>query len=722
MNNILWYQSPAENWNEALPIGNGKLGAMIFGGTECERLQLNEETLWSGYYEYSENPELAKHLPEIRQLIFDGNYQKAQELCVQYMVCSGKGSHSTFQDGHYGSYQTAGDLYIFQNGMKSTTNYRRELDLTNGVASCEFGACRREYFVSESCNTIICRITGDIQEISLQYQREDCTVETQDGLLTATGVQCGGKGLTWAVAIKSVSTQEAFTIYISAATSMFSPENPLEQSKKAVEQAAKIDYDELFKEHCRTFSSYMNRVSFQLGEPNSYSSLPTNERLSHAQEDQTLFSLYFQFGRYLLLSSSRGMLPANLQGIWCKNYIASWNCDYHININTQMNYWPAEVTNLSELCSPFFQYIKFLSQQGAETARDTYAAQGWVAHTITNPWGFTAPGEHPSWGSFMCAGAWCCRHIWEHYLYTKDLAFLKEYYPVLKGACEFFMDFLVREPKTGYLVTCPSNSPENTFIDPNSGEPVAMSAGPTMDNAILYDLFSMTAKSAQILGIDQEFSAKALEIREQLPPFQIGKYGQLMEWLYDFEEAEPGHRHISHLYALHPSDRITLSKTPELAQACKVTLERRLANGGGHTGWSRAWIINFYARLCDGEAAGENLCALLEKSTLPNLFDNHPPFQIDGNFGGTAGIAEMLLQSHEGFVRLLPAIPKSWQEGHFEGLVARGGFVFDVEWKKGQITACQIHSRLGGDIEVLLNGKLMHLSTTAGQSISIVPE
>ncbi len=730
MNNILWYNKPAadldtmqneDTWNSALPVGNGRLGAMVFGGIKCEQIQLNEETLWSGYYEDSENPEVMARLPELQKLIFEKKYAEAQLLCEKYLVCKGKGSHSIIEDkGHYGSYQTAGTIFI-DSTQGEPVNYKRSLDLFNGIATTEFDGTKRETFASDKYNVVVTRITGNVDLISVRYDRCDpyanINIKYDGDLITAVGDHHDGKGMNYAVAVKTVRSDSEIVIYASVATDYADKTDPLTRCIDTVNKAAEADINEMLAEHKAYFNKYMGRVSLDL-KGDDLDNIPTDERLKNP--DKNLISTYFQFGRYLLVSSSKGVLPANLQGIWCKDYLAPWESDYHININIQMNYWPAETTNLSEFAEPFFRYIESLSEWGKETAERTYGCKGWVAHTITNPWGFTALGEHPSWGAFMCAGAWCCRHLWEHYLFTGDKEFIRKYYPVIKSSAEFFMDFLVKDPNTGYMVTCPSNSPENWFFDPETHAEVAMSPGPTMDNSILFDLFSMTSDIADILGIDEEFSAKSKQFRDMLPPIQIGKHGQIMEWVYDFEEVEPGHRHMSHLYALHPSDRITESQTPELFKACAKTLERRLASGGGHTGWSRAWIVNFYSRLKNGEKAAENVEALIQKSTQLNMFDSHPPFQIDGNFGGTAGIAEMLLQSHEGFVNVLPAIPEKWADGKFTGLVARGGFEVSAEWADGKVTALEIKSLYGNDLKVLVNNEMHELKTEKNQVYNII--
>ena len=704
--NKIWHNTPTNDWNEATPLGNGKLGMMVFGGTAEERIQLNEESFWSGWEcdEY-DSPETAKHLDEMRQLIFEGKYTEAQALCNRYMVCRGQGHHDS--RAAYGSYQTAGDLYITfpENTPDVPPDYRRSLILNEGRAEVTHGNMKRDYFVSYGYNTAVIRVQNCPAGTTLRYARENTTVIYDPHEIIAVGYL----PTKFTVLIHHEQKDGDLYVYITAATAYKTDRDPKAVCRETLDRAIEAGYDALLQETKEYFASMLDRVEIAFPQSGSKADIPTDQRIANPEGDIGLVELYFNFGRYLLVGSSRGRLPANLQGIWCKDYYAPWSADFHININIQMNYWFAEVCNLPELVEPFFEFIKILVEPGSRTARVAYNCPGWVAHVCTTPWGYTSLGCHPVYGAFAAAGAWCLRHVKERWLYSGDKAILQEFYPIIKGASEFFCAYLVRDPRNGHLVTAPASSPENCFISPNDGSVVSICAGPTMDTSIIRELLEFNIEAANTLGIDGDFVKTLEETAAQLRPFRIGKHGQIMEWSEDFDEPEPGHRHISHLYGLYPAAQIRQS-TPELFDAARKTIERRLAHGGGHTGWSRAWIINFFARLADGNAAYENIVALLKNSTLPNMFDNHPPFQIDGNFGGTAGIAEMLLQSHDDCIDLLPALPDAWSDGEFKNFKARGGFTVSAKWQGGRVVDCHIAGKAGKPFRARINGDVIEAS------------
>lgn len=704
----LWYRSPANHWNEALPLGNGRIGMMVYGGITEERIQLNEETVWSGWQsdEY-DNPETYEHLDEMRQMVFAGEYAKAQELCNKYMVCRGRGNSDI--TSAFGAYQTAGDLYVT---LPDTAGegYKRELYLNEGRARVICDENEREYFISYKYNTAVVRIRNVGDKAKLRYERQNTMIVQDKNEILAVG--CIPQK--FCVLIRHNVVDNDLYVYITAATKYETELDPVSVCKKTLDEAINAGFDELLEDTKSYFSSILGRSEFILNTCESKENVPTNERIENPEGDLGLVELYFNFGKYLLLGSSQGKLPANLQGVWCNDYLPPWSSDYHININIQMNYWFAEICDMPELITPFFNLIKKISIHGRKTAEIAYKCPGWVAHFATNPWGYTSLGRMPLYGAFVTAGAWCLRHVKERWLFSGDDEILREFYPVIKGASEFFASYLVRDPRNGYLVTAPASSPENSFIDPKTREHVNICAGPTMDTSIIRELFEFNILAASVLEIDAEFASELKEKVLQLMPISIGKHGQIMEWSEDFDEQDPGHRHISHLYGLYPADQIRQS-TPEIFEAAKNTIKRRLSNGGGHTGWSRAWIINFYARLANGDKAYENIVELLKKSTFSNMFDSHPygksfVFQIDGNFGGTAGICEMLLQSHDGCIDLLPALPDAWHDGEFKGFKARGGFRVSAKWKDGKVVYCKVEGENNKQVKLKINGNIIELN------------
>ncbi len=737
----LWYTSPAQQWEETVPLGNGRLGMMPYGNPHEEKIVLNEISMWSGSKACYDNPAASKSLPEIQRLLMEGKNIEAQELMYSTFVPT-----RTTDLGTYGSYQMLADLDIcFSYQSPDITGYSRWLDLSEAVAVTSYKAggvaYRAECAVPRGGDVMIYRISASLPgavNFTASLHRKECAGVTGAGagMIMLSGIlesgQPGVDGVRYAAAAGArasgkdaavTSTDSTLTvsgadeawIFVGAATSYLAGSLYATDAVNDVTRAMHSpDPSQLIAEGSRRHRALYGRAEVVLAK-GDIAALPTDERISRfvTDSDPSLAALYYNYGRYLLISSTTpGSLPPNLQGLWANDVVTPWNGDYHTNINVQMNHWGAEPGNLSELHEPLIDLVKRAVPNGRHTAEVFYGpdAKGWVMHMMTNPWEYTDPGEHPSWGATNTGGAWLCAHLWEHYLYTGDSIYLTQIYPVMKGAAQFFRSTMIREPRHGYIVTAPSSSPENTFFAADGVTPVSVCMGPAMDTQLVRELYGNVIEAAGTLGTDSAFADSLKADMALLPPHSVGSDGRLMEWLEEYTETDPHHRHVSHLYALHPGNQISVARTPALAEAARKTLERR---GDGGTGWSRAWKVNFWARLGDGNRAYKLFKALLEPAytaerphhgagTFPNLFCSHPPFQMDGNWGGSAGIGEMLLQSQDGFINPLPALPDEWTEGSIRGFKVRGGAEVGLSWSAGRLKSMTVNGGFKPEITVKL--------------------
>ena len=754
MNHLLWYNKVSDDWMDALPLGNGKVAAMVYGNPDVEKIEINEESLWSGRQIKEKSLATKETLNEVRRLLFKEQNEEATVLAKKTFLAN---------PPKLRFYESFGEITIEYENSKPYYDYRKELDLSLGIVNVCYKksgtSYKSESFISEKHNVFVYKMKTDETSpfscaVSMERGQDAYTSVINDTTLVMKGRVTyrteekygeGAEGMCFASKIcintdgacvadkNKIHIKDATTIVIYAAFATnyniekFDIDEKINYEEivdKFIKSALVDDYDNIKNEHIKAHKEMYDRVSLSINDSEK-NHIPTNVRLDAIKSgewDDSFFVLYFNFGRYLLMCSSgkNATLPANLQGKWCHGYTPIWGSDYHTNINLQMNYWSALPLNMADAAVPYINFIKKLSQFGKITAKELYGANGWVVHHNTDIFGRCGIHDGVEWGTFPMAALWLCLNVWEQYEFTEDECVLKEIYPVLKGACEFAADFLVQD-RSGYLVTNPSNSPENAFfyIDKNGEKKKSIfTYGATMDLQIIYCIFTRFLYASNTLGKDNQLAQDIDAALDKLPPLKIsGKYGTICEWIKDYEEAEPGHRHISHLFGLYPGDQIN-EYEPCLFEAAKKTIERRLSYGGGATGWSRAWIINFYARLKNGNAALEHFKTLMMKSTAYNLFDMHPPFQIDGNFGAISGVAEMLVQSHLGniderIIEILPALPDRWKKGKVSGLKTRGNFEIDIIWEKGKAKTVKIKAYSNADFRLKLNERTMGFNTTS---------